>query len=58
MKKNYIKPEITQIEIELSSMLAGSLNSGDTDVDVDYGGESGGGMEADSKDFGYDIWED
>lgn len=44
MKKEYIKPEIEVIELEVSSMLAvspgGNINvDGDTEIDPEHGSE-------------------
>ena len=46
MKKVYQKPEIEILELELNSIIATSIST--DDGSVGNGGESGGGMEAES----------
>lgn len=48
MKKVYQKPEIEILELELNSIIATSISSDDNDGPIGNGGESGGGMEAES----------
>lgn len=46
MKKVYQKPEIEILELELNSIIATSIST--DDGSIGNGGESGGGMEAES----------
>ncbi len=55
MKKTYINPELTILEIEMEQMLAASLT--DPESGLNPGGDPDNiPDEADSKDFGYDVW--
>ncbi len=58
MKKTYIIPEIKVIEMELTTLMAGSMRPDDPDMENDevgWGGESDGNKTADSKNH---IWDD
>lgn len=45
MKKMYIAPMMEVVEIEVTTMIAGSMNAGGTLPGTGNGGDSQGGME-------------